>query len=171
MEDDTTIWPTMEALLKCLEGTLVERALPECTYEIAFGQEAIIELCEECTGQAWVRLVTGFPVDAQQGNFPEPAQGVLERPNQQYGYQLEVGIARPHPVPSRAEPLTVEQKTEVARLQAADMTAIRLAICKCFAGKKPFVLGQFSTLALGGIVDGRWLVTVSYERDEAGWQD
>jgi hypothetical protein len=129
---------------------------------VEFGQEVPIDFCEECAGQGWVRLATSFPSD----DFPEPNAGTSVYGYGSMAYSLEVGIARPHDVPDDGEPLSPEQRAETTRLQMADMSAMRRAICRCLA-RREFVLGSYESLRLGGVIDGRWPVTVRWiEGDE-----
>jgi hypothetical protein len=170
MIDDTTALPLMEELLDCAVAELELRDLPVAHPELAFGQEAVFDgFCEgrdddeSCPGKLWARLVSGYPTDVELDSFPEPATRPLRYPNESLAYTIELGIARKLIVPDRAEALTVDQRRTTAALQLADMTALRIAICKCFS-ERLFVLGQYATLTLGDITSGSWTVTVQHSK-------
>ena len=170
MKDDTTALPIMEELLDCAVAVLEEREIPVAYPELAFGQEAVFDgFCqgrdddENCPGKLWARLVAGFPTDVELDSFPEPSARPLRYPNESLAYTIELGIARKLLVPDRGEALTVEERRTTTALQLADMTALRVAICRCFS-ERAFVLGQYATLTLGDITSGAWAVTVEYRK-------
>jgi len=165
MIDDTTALPLMEDLLDCAVDVLEERQIPVAHPELAFGQEAVFDgFCEDpdeegCPGKLWARLVAGYPTDVELDSFPEPATRALRYPNESLAYTIELGIARKLLVHDRGVPLSVEERRATTALQLADMTALRLAICRCFS-QRQFLLGQYATLTLGDITSGSWTVTV-----------
>lgn len=158
MKDDTTIYPIMNDLLDCVQVELTKRDINiPCKIALESGELAIADFSEKCSDQLWVRLDSGFPSTT----FPQVDESVSGGTVPPMAYILEVGILRDF-VPEDDGVPTDDERNQVARALLADMTAIRIAICKCLsAANRDFLLGTFSSSYLGFGTSGAWSVTVA----------
>jgi hypothetical protein len=163
--DDTTVFPLMTDLLGCIDAQITKRKMPPVDLVVGTGASFVIDLTEcDCDGTAWVRLANGFA----SMNFPNADATAMSSNPAAMAYQLEVGIARPAPVSQDGGQVDYDAMFESARLQMADMTALRAAICACL-GKtdRSWLLDAYVPLGPeGGNVQGAWTVRVSWTRGE-----
>lgn len=158
--EDARIWPTLVQLSVCLTQTITDAGLPVPAFlGILPGSMIAADYCgdEEC-GQAWVRLATVYPSQ----NFPNPDDSAVE-PQSYLAYSIEVGILRCAPMPADdGTPPSVAEQLESARLQMADMSAIRRAIQCCLDQlERPYLLGSYDPIGPeGGCVGGSWSFTL-----------
>jgi hypothetical protein len=106
-------------------------------------------------GQAWVRLVTGYPSKAV--GQPDTSVGNLESG---LGFTIEVGILRYFPIQSEA--MEDEDILIASEQQITDMMAIYRAITCCPAlTVKDYILGTYTPLGpAGGLAGGQWTLSV-----------
>jgi hypothetical protein len=166
--EDTLIYPRLVELAGCL-CTEIERSglfagQELCFCGLQFGDLVPIDLLEKKgvgSGVAWVRMAQAFPSI----NFPEPDPGIGTCATL-LAYEVEVAIARCVPLLDRSgKPPSMSQTLEAARLQFADMAAMRRAIACCFAGTDTdYTLGAYQPIPVsGGVGGGFWTV---YARQE-----
>jgi hypothetical protein len=164
--EDTSIYPLLTRLTDCLCSEMESSGLAvTCRCLLVPGVGPTLDFCDagcdgSCPGEAWVRLMRAFPST----NFPgQDAQGTCAAP---LGFEIEVGVSRCLPVgDSRGNPPDDQAIFEVARLQLADMAAMRRAIMCCFAKvDTEYVLGNFEpTFASGGCLVSTWGLLVRQE--------
>lgn len=147
--EDTTIWPVLEELQRCLCATLDEHGVMpgKCLCGIVPGAEASWDFPD---GIAWVRLIAVAPV----AGLDRSSCGVpLEA-------EIEVGVLNCAPTPTARGVLPDEAALrESARLQMAAMDAMRRAITCCYEGDH-LSLGIYTPLGpQGGLVGGSWTAT------------
>ena len=147
--EDTTIWPVLEELQRCLCATLDEHGVMpgKCLCGIVPGAEVSWDFPD---GIAWVRLIAVAPV----AGLDRSSCGVpLEA-------EIEVGVLNCAPTPTARGVLPDEAALrESARLQMAAMDAMRRAITCCYEGDH-LSLGIYTPLGpQGGLVGGSWTAT------------
>lgn len=156
--EDTSIYPLMVSLSGCLENELRTSGLPGvCSSAVVPGPLAILDACgscgkgrNSCGGQAWVRLDRAYP----SASFPtQDAEGASC--STALVYVVEVGVARCTPVGKTSSvngyvPPTTAEYLDAARIQTADMQAMKRAIqCCLLSGEyadRGFALGQYAPI-------------------------
>lgn len=172
VREDVEIYPIMVDLAACLCTELEASGLGgACFCGIIPGDQAVLDVCATCEkagaacpGQAWVRLITGYPSSL----FPQPdVQGASC--NTPLAYQIEIGVARCFPTGkannvSGYTPPTMAEQLNATRLQLADMAAMKRAIKCCLSGSHEdltYVLGAYVPISTGGGCGGGvWQLTV-----------
>lgn len=163
LREDTSIYPLLIELASCLCQQMDAIDGPDLCYcGITTGNIALDYCggsCESggCGGQAWVRLVDGFPSSI----FPT-VDAVMTNCNSPWAFSLEIGVARCAPIGdvngvNGYTPPTLAQQVEAIRLQTADMAAMRRALQCCFAKTdRDYLIGQYSQLDVndGGCLGG-----------------
>lgn len=166
LREDAGAWPVMEALLGCLEAEFTKSKLGPISFLTIFpGNDVSVyiggeNVSDDACLQVWVRLSQGYP--SVQFPQPEVIRANVQRP---LAYELEIGALRCMSVgESDGEGAEAAEHLEAARLQLADMTAMKRAICQCLKDlERVYVLESYDpTGPLGGIVGGTWGVLVQY---------
>lgn len=166
VREDTLIYPLLTKLTDCLCTELVASGLEAaCQCSLVPGVGPSLDFCAEgcdggCPGQAWVRLLRAFP------SATFPAQDALATCFDLLAFEVEVGVARCLPLgDSRGNPPQTQELFNTARLQLADMAAMRRAILCCFTGTDiDHVLGNFEpTFGSGGCLLSTWSLVVRQE--------
>jgi len=156
--EDVLIYPRLVELAGCLceeierSGLFAGQEL--CFCGLAFGDLVPIDLLEKKgvgSGVAWVRLNQAYP----SAEFPIPDQGTGTCATL-LAYEIEIAIARCIPLLDRnGKPPTVAQSLEAARLQMADMAAMRRAVECCFGNSDTdYTLVQYTPIPVSGAVGG-----------------
>lgn len=154
------ILPTVAVRMAALVDCLCAELDPGVCYCGPFaGGDTPIDHCEGCDGglcgQAWVRLVQGYPSSA----FPDPdTSGNCAMP---LAYEWEVGVARCAPtLHEDGSPPDRDENLGAAVQQYVDMTAMHRAIACCFgADDVDYVLGTYTpAVVLGGCNVATWQV-------------
>jgi hypothetical protein len=168
--EDTTVYPVMVQLSACLCTEIQASGLPNpCFCGVLPGSSVVLDFCGDgkcggtCGGQAWVRPVDMYP----SAQFPV-ADVNPTNCNSPLAFRLEVGIARCMPMGTNSAvggytPPTLEQQLDAARLQMADMAAIRRAIQCCMAANDnlDYVLESYTPLIpQGGCGGGAFTVVI-----------
>lgn len=170
MIEDTLVYPTAVAMAACLCAEIEASDLPTpCFCGILPGSSVTLDWCggNQCTGscggQAWVRPGEVYPSSI----FPQPdvTPGNCDSP---LAFRLEVGIARCIPTGSNNPvagftPPSLAEQLEAARLQLADMAAIRRAIQCCLGADEDldYVLESYTPLnPQGGCGGGSFTVVI-----------
>jgi hypothetical protein len=153
MQDDTTIYPIMNDLLDCVQVELTKRGIPvPCKIALESGLIAVIDFSEGCPDQLWVRLETAFPSTS----FPQVDQLPSKLVSSPLAYTLEVGLSRDF-IPENDGYMTADEKNAVARQMLAEMTAMRVAICKCLdAAGRDYQLSTYAPDVQGFAFTGTW---------------
>jgi hypothetical protein len=118
-----------------------------------------------CGAMAWVRHVTSYPSI----RFPA-ADASLESCHATLAHSIEVGIARPAPIPD-SDGSTVELPDDLAHLNvsfdlADDMILMKDAIARAAKTIDFVILGSYTPVGPeGGAVGGTWTVTVGDDED------
>ena len=163
VREDVSVYPLLTTLTDCLCGELADSGLAaECQCLLVPGVGPSLDFCMEgcdggCPGQAWVRMVRAFP----SANFP--SQDSQATCVSLLAFDIEIGVARCLPNgDAQGQPPTDQDVFNTARLQLADMAAMRRAIICCFAGGDvDHLLGNFETsFAGGGCLVSAWTMTV-----------
>lgn len=170
MREDTTVYPVMIELAACLCAEIAASELPTpCFCGVLPGSTVSLDYCGgdscegECGGQAWVRPVDIYPSAV----FPNP-DVTPTNCNSPLAFRLEVGIGRCVPMGHNNPvggytPPTVDEQLAAARLQMADMAAMRRAIQCCMAGNEnlDYVLESYTPLIpQGGCGGGSFTVVI-----------
>lgn len=164
--EDVLVYPVLARLTECLCTELEKSGLAAaCRCLLVPGSGPTLDFCGAgcdggCPGEAWVRLLRAFP----SANFP--SQDSLASCVTLLAFELEVGVGRCLPVgDGQGNPPEDQETFQAARLQLADMAAMRRAILCCFAGSEiDHVLGGYEpNLAMGGCLVSTWSVTVRQE--------
>jgi hypothetical protein len=166
VRDDQSVWPTLLSLAECLceelnkpdsDGNVEE----PCFCGVVAGDAVLMDYVTDGGVMGWVRLTGSFPST----EFPTP--DLTLACGTQYAHEVEIGVARRSPIVATGSrrpqvPPTVEQWGELARLQAADLAAIRRAVHCCLGGDGPdFVLGQMQQEGpQGGVLATYWSLFV-----------
>lgn len=180
--EDATIYPVMVDLVGMVVSELEQSGLPGVAFAgVVPGDRPNIDVGQddEC-GAVWVRLENAFPSGTA---FPAVDQTVSSCATS-IAFTLEVGVARCSKVFKDAggEAPEMEDQLAEARLQMADMAAMRRAItCRLAKPSAHFpmgvtlVLGNYTPMPTsGGAAGSLWEVTVlaprNYVPDSAGAQ-
>ena len=156
---DALVWPILVSLLEGVEREIARAGLPPLTLRaIMPGAEAAFDI--GCEALGYVRAVQVFPTTT----FPVPEGTPLGSCVSTLAVAVEVGIMRcaPNPYELHGEIVypSAEELTESARVQMADMAALRLAILNCPAAQDK-VLAVYSPRGpQGGVVGGIWNATL-----------
>lgn len=160
--EEDRIYPKMIEVIAALHSESERRGLPSLCFLgiLPFGPPMLdCGECDEgeCNGQGWVRLASAFgAVDfPNQDSLPGACNGPL-------AYQLEIGIIRcasPFTEGETGEARTVAESLAFARVQMADMAAMRAVFCRVF-DKRDLVIGEYTPANGGGCGGGSWLITV-----------
>lgn len=157
-DDDTLIWPALQALSACLCEELESKGLlpGECFCGVLPGEVAAQDYDQ---GQAWVRLVDAYPYT----NFPN-RDTTFSNCGKPLAFDVEVGVTHCYPtLDSGGRAASQEQKFEAARLQLATMAAMRRAIL-CCTDDLIVVLGSYTPIGPNGnLVGGQWTVTLAVD--------
>lgn len=162
--EDVEIYPRLVELGGCLETELAAAGI-EATTVISPEGEVALDYCgsDNCSAQAWVRIVTASPYDA----FPDIPEGPVSC-SLLIAYVLEVGVAHCAPQQHGMSPPSVSEQLEAVRVQTAAMSAMLRAI-RCCANADtdvPWSLGEYQPgLNEGGCLAGWWTVTVGDIRE------
>lgn len=166
--EDTLIYPRLVELAACLcteiEASGLFHGEELCFCGLQFGDLVPIDLLEKKSvgaGVAWVRMAQAFPSTS----FPNPDEGSGTCATL-LAYEVEVAIARCVPILDRnGKPPSVAQSLEAARLQLADMAAMRRAVACCFGGGDiDYTLMQYQPIPVsGGVGGGFWTVFARQE--------
>lgn len=169
VREDSGVYPVTTALLGCLQTEFQESGLgtpdvltvlpgQDIAVYIGFGDdgEPLANMCL----QVWVRLSSAFV----SVNFPtqDTTHPNTQRP---LAFELEVGAIRCMSVGDEdGEGAAPEDLLAAARLQMADMAAMKRAICQCLQiARRNYLLEDYAPQGpLGGIVGGSWSVIVEY---------
>lgn len=163
--DDTTIWPTMLALVDCLTQEFAADVYPPTPGFIGVlpGSVAIADFVgSKCDGMAWVRLSTAVPSVAFPSQSFEVANG-----HAPFAYTLEVGVYRCAPMPkTSAQRITLPTAAEehaATRLQLADLRVMRRAIRCCLRDAQiEHLLGSYTPVGpQGDVLGGTFNLSVS----------
>lgn len=158
---DNDIWPLLPPLVDLLNDEITKANLPALARVfVAPGQDVVIADVG-CEPFGWVHLRSAFP----SATFPAPDYTLRGSCMSPLAGTVEVGVVRCAPaitddrtggvmLPTSAE------ESEAAKVQLADMAAIRRAILRSRAESK--VLGPYTPFGpQGGVVGGFWAVTLS----------
>jgi hypothetical protein len=161
--EDTLIYPRLVELAACLCEEITRSGLfagqELCFCGLQFGDQVPIDLLESKgvgSGVAWVRMDNVFPSTS----FPNPDSGDGSC-STLLAYEIEVAIARCVPVLDRnGKPPGVDATLQAARMQLADMAAMRRAISCCFTNSDiDYTLVQYNPIPVsGGVGGGFWQV-------------
>ena len=166
---DNDIFSQMASIAECLCAKIEENGLPPlCFCGIIAGDQpydasGIGDGCDEddedagC-GQAWVRLVSGYPssvvgqADVMPGNCATA-----------FGFDLEIGILRCIRIEAEGGILPAEEMLEAVQLQVADMLTMQQALLCCpNLPVDSFVIGQYAPIGpLGGLVGGTFITSIT----------
>lgn len=164
--EDVLVYPLLTTLTECLCDELEASGLAaECRCLLVPGIGPSLDFCDSgcdgsCPGEAWVRLMRAFPSAAF------PAQDATATCFTLLAFDIEVGVARCMPTAdARGNPPDAQQVFEVARLQLADMAAMRRAIQCCFGSSdREYVLGNFEPgFGSGGCLISTWGLSIRQE--------
>lgn len=165
---DNSVFTQMASIAECLCGKIVENDLPPLCFcgiiagEAPYDAMGVGGECDEddedsgC-GQAWVRLVNGYPstnvgqADVMPGNCSNG-----------FGFDLEIGILRCSRIEEKGGALPAEEVLEGVQLQIADMLTMQEALLCCpDLNNEDFILGQYQPIGPGGgVLGGTWLISV-----------
>lgn len=146
---------SLTLLAACMCEQITDSGLPEtCFCGIVPGDQVLAAYAGDCAkkcGMAWVRLVAVYP-----------ATGV-GIPNEQphncgygLGVTVEMGMLRCAHTGTAERPASPAEQMMDAKLQVADMLAMRRAIA-CCTGSGDWALGQYTpTGPQGGLLGGVW---------------
>jgi len=155
--EDTSIYPLLINLASCLCQEVDEIHGPSLCYCGVLTGPLTLDFCGgdcaegACGGQAWVRLVEGFP----SSTFPS-ADSNLTNCGSPWAYQVEIGIARCAPQGESSgvngySPPTMEANVRALRQQTADLAAMRRAITCCFgSGDLDYIVGGYAQVDVSG---------------------
>lgn len=157
--NDIDVWPLLTDLLGALTWEVGAANLPPLGLTVVVpGAEAAFDF--GCDALGWVRAASVYPT----ATFPNPEASPLGSCVSSLAVSVEVGIMRcapnPDTLPNGEVVLpTATDLSEAARLQLADMAAIRRAILRCPAADR--VLSLYQPLGpQGGVVGGFWSATL-----------
>lgn len=158
---DNDIWPLLPPLVDLLKDEIARANLPDLAkVMIAPGQDVVIADAG-CEPFGWVHLRTTFP----SSTFPTPDYTLRGSCTSPLAGTVEVGVVRCAPAITEDRtgglvlPSAVEE-SEAAKVQLADMAAIRRAILRLRVESR--VLGPYTPFGpQGGVVGGLWSVTLS----------
>lgn len=164
VREDVLIFPLLTELAGCLCDELADSGLEAtCSCSLVPGVGPTLDFCSEgceggCPGEAWVRVVAAYPST----DFPSPqAIATCASP---LAFEVEVGVGRCLPTGSAdGSPPAAADMFETARLQLADMAAMRRAIACCFKGQMDvdYVLLRFDpTQGAGGCLVSTWTLVI-----------
>lgn len=159
VREDTNIYPLLVKMLGCLEAEFTRSGLSSSHFTLVHGAEYALDMLGEgeCEARVWVHLITAFPSAA----FPsvDETTSMVASP---LAYEVQVGVARCAPTVDRRYTPSVEEYLDAARMQMADMAAMRRAICACLVeAEREFVLATYEPQGpLGGLVWGTWTLTI-----------
>lgn len=163
VREDTYIYPLLTQLTTCLCEELEKSGLAAaCRCLLVPGSGPTLEFCSNgcesgCPGEAWVRLVRAYP----SSNFPN--QDATASCITLLAFDVEVGVGRCLPAgDANGAPPDDQEMFNTARLQLADMSAMRRAIICCFTESDvDHSLGNFEPgIALGGCLVSTWALSV-----------
>ena len=166
VREDVLIYPLLTQLTACLCEELEKSGLAAaCRCLLVPGVGPSLDFCQEgcdggCPGEAWVRLLRAFPSQ----NFP--AQDAAASCVTLLGFEVEVGVGRCLPTgDDNGNPPDDQEVFQTARLQLADMAAMRRAIICCFGDTdREYVMGNFEpSLGAGGCLISTWGLVVRQE--------
>lgn len=164
VREDTLIYPLLAELTGCLCDELIASGLEaSCSCSLVPGVGPTLDFCDGtceggCPGEAWVRILSVYPST----NFP--VQDNAATCASLLAFEVEVGVGRCLPTGQRdGSPPSPESLWETARLQLADMAAMRRAIACCFRGRDDvdYVLVRFDpSQGAGGCQVSTWQLVV-----------
>lgn len=167
--EDRVAYPTLVELSACLCTEMQNLDGPELCYCGPMAGPLVLDHCggdscdgSGCGGQAWVRFVDAFP-----SNIFPAQDNTLTNCKSPLAYTLEVGVARCAPMGESGvngyTPPSLNDQLEAARLQLADMAAMRRAIQCCFGkGDRDYVMLAYDQTQVngGGCLGGTFTVVV-----------
>lgn len=170
---DTTVLPTMEALLLCLAGELERSTVGGVgTVFLASGEQAVADYCGAlsrggCQSQAWVRLVRAYPSRAFPSADVEPVGGCPTA----WAITLELGVLRCRAVAAegrggqKGAPPSAATVTQQTADQMADFGSMRRAVSCCDSlTPRTTLFGEYQPLDSGDCGGGTLLVTTAIRR-------
>lgn len=131
-----------------------------CYADLVPGIQVALDYCgsTNCQGMLWLRLANVTPsVD-----FPNQAE-FSNVPLGLHSFEIEVGLVRSAPLSNRAgAPPSAAAQVKAARIQMADMSAIRRSVCRYLTSEdRDYMVGQYLPIGPdGGCVGGSWLFTI-----------
>lgn len=169
---DNRVFSQMAEIATCLCAKIAENDMPKVCFcgllpgavpydAMGIGGECFdtdgdaVEDADGC-GQAWVRLLTGYP---------SSSVGVADvTPNnctKGFGFDIEIGITRCFPIEEKGGILPADVVLAAVQLQIADMLVMQQAIVCCDFDSENTVMGQYQPIGPeGGVVGGTWVVSV-----------
>lgn len=164
VREDIVAYPVLVDLLACLEHELTARGLSvPGIFAVEPGQLPAFDMSEEGCDQGWVVGNTIAPSLI----FPTPdtiSTGLSDK----LVVTATMGIVRcSEGLDDNGAAPDADMKLADARIQYADMAAMKAAICKCLkAAKRKFVLGTYTSLGPNGLqVGGQWTFQFRYPAD------
>lgn len=164
VREDVQIYPLLTELTGCLCDELARSGLEAtCSCSLVPGVGPTLDFCEQgcdggCPGEAWVRLLSAYP------SVDFPAQDARATCATGLAFEVEVGVGRCLPLGGNdGAPPEPAAMWDTARLQMADMAAMRRAIACCFRGQGDldYVLLRFDpTQGAGGCLVSTWTFVV-----------
>jgi hypothetical protein len=156
---DNRVFTALTDLATCLCATLVTEGLPDvCFCGVVPGEAASAMYGGDCAkrcGMAWVRLVSVSPTNTLGDQAPATQPGNCASG---IGSTVEVGVLRCTPIGTAERPPSDADLLSAARLQIADMMAMRQAVA-CCVGSRDWVLGTYTPAGpSGGLLGGLWTV-------------
>lgn len=156
---DTMIYPKMLHLSADLCTEIRESGLPEpCMCGPLPGANVAWDTGDcDGDGMAWVRLVNAGPFPPQAA--PTPC-------GTRMAFTLEMGVVRTFEMPEDGEAPSDEEYLAMVKLQAADMAAMRRAVCRFLDRDEDYqvALGPYLPQGPnGGMVGGTWQLSVVVE--------
>jgi hypothetical protein len=152
--------PTMENLLACANGALIEADVPVGKAFLNPGLEIPWDNCCEDQGQLWVRVLQMYP----SRSFPAPDQTAASCNPMFWTAQLGVGTLRcAHTVNDHNEFPTQCEMTSDALQMTRDAALLETAIRCCWAPPmEKFLIERWVPLSTeGGCMGGEWTVFVA----------
>lgn len=166
---DNIVFRGMADLATCLCAAIADpaNALPpvcfcgiiagDAPYDVAGGGNCDEDDEDSGCGQAWVRLVTGYPsssvgiADTEPGNCSKG-----------FGYDIEIGIMRCFPTPDEGEPVDDVEMLAASQLQIADMLVMQQALLCCSSiDNENTVMGQYQPIGPEGtLLGGIWTISI-----------
>lgn len=157
VQEDVLIYPLLVDLVGCLAAEFSAAGLGDVEPVLVIGNEYALEI--NCNGaQVWVRLSNAYPTLTVPIISTDPVAGGTPMA---LGFLIEVGAARCIPDDGR-NPMTPAEYLQAARYQAADMAAMRRAICACvLPTERDLVFTDYQPVGpLGDMVWGTWQVNI-----------
>jgi hypothetical protein len=162
MTDDDLVWPFLTDLAAELEVEIATSGLAEpCWLGVIPGALVALDYCSPCGGErcgmAWVRL-------ANINEWVDPISATdFSRCNTVFTATYEMGIVRCHQTAdARGEPMSMEYQANSARVQLAEMAAMkRVLLCSDLMKNREVTLGAYQPIGPeGSCVGGTWTALV-----------